>query len=135
MTVSRLRHYVEDRSHRGPEPDGAVSGAAGGAPCGDLVRVSLLAESGRIAAARFDAEGCAALAAAAAAACEMAEGATVLACARIGPSEIDAELGGLSPERRPRRRACRRRPRPRARRAGVFGPTAGGTTRARASAH
>ena len=66
--VSSLQSYLEDRSRCGPSPAGAFDGAAGGAPCGDLVRISLLVESGRIAAARFDAEGCAATVAAAAAA-------------------------------------------------------------------
>ncbi len=38
------------------EADG--SGAAGGAPCGDLVRIDLQVDGDRIARAAFDAEGC-----------------------------------------------------------------------------
>ncbi len=86
MSFEAFEHYLSDDSRRGPAPDGAFSGAAGGAPCGDLVRVSLAVERGRVAAARFDAEGCAATIAAGAAVTEAAEGASVLEAARIGPA-------------------------------------------------
>jgi tRNA-specific 2-thiouridylase len=97
---ARLQEYLEDSSRRGPEPAGAFSGAAGGAACGDVVRISLVAAGGVVEAARFEAEGCAATRAAAAAACELAEGAKLLDAARIGAEQIDAELGGLSPQHR-----------------------------------
>jgi tRNA-uridine 2-sulfurtransferase len=100
MSAEALEHYLSDDSRRGPAPAGALSGAAGGAPCGDLVRVSLVVERGRVAAARFDAEGCAATIAAGAAVAAAAEGARVLDAARIGPEEISTELGGLSPQGR-----------------------------------
>jgi tRNA-specific 2-thiouridylase len=99
VSVAGFRSYLEESSRRGTEPPGALSGAAGGPECGDLVRISLLARDGVVELARFDAQGCAASVAAAAAACELAEGSTVLECARIGAPEIDAELGRLSPER------------------------------------
>jgi tRNA-specific 2-thiouridylase len=95
-----LEHYLSDESRRGPEPDGAFSGSAGGAPCGDLVRVSLQVDDCRIARVSFDREGCAASAAAAAAVSELAEGATILEAARIGPDDVDAALGGLAPTHR-----------------------------------
>jgi tRNA-uridine 2-sulfurtransferase len=86
-----------DDSRRGPATEGAFSGAAGGSACGDLARVSLAIDEGRIASASFDAEGCAATGAACAAATELAEGETVLDAARIGARDLDAALGGLSP--------------------------------------
>jgi tRNA-uridine 2-sulfurtransferase len=98
MSSEAFEHYLDDDSRRGPAPDGAFSGAAGGAPCGDLVRVSLSLARGRVAAARFDAEGCAAAITAGAAVAEATEGASVLDAALIGPVEISAELGGLSPQ-------------------------------------
>jgi len=100
MGFEAFEHYLSDDSRRGPAPNGAFSGAAGGAPCGDLVRVSLAVERGRVAAARFDAEGCAAANAAGAAVADVTEGASVLDAARIGPAEISAEVGGLSPQGR-----------------------------------
>ena len=92
MSFEAFEHYLSDDSRRGPAPDGAFSGAAGGAPCGDLVRVSLAVERGRVLASRFDAEGCAATMAAGAAVAEAAEDAGVLDAAdepdwsiRVGP--------------------------------------------------
>jgi tRNA-uridine 2-sulfurtransferase len=98
MSSEFFEHYLRDRSRRAPPPEGAYSGAAGGAPCGDLVRVSLGIERGRVAAVSFDAEGCGSAIAAGAAVAELAEGASVLEAARIGAAEISAALGGLSPQ-------------------------------------
>jgi tRNA-uridine 2-sulfurtransferase len=65
-----------------------------------LVRVSLLLGGSWIERVTFDREGCAVSAAAAAAVAELAEDASVLEAARIGPDEIEAELGGLAPTHR-----------------------------------
>jgi tRNA-specific 2-thiouridylase len=90
-------HYLADRSRVAPVPVGAFTGAAGGAACGDLARISLLLDGGRIARATCEAEGCAATAAATAAAAELAEGEPVLDAARIGTADVAAALGGLGP--------------------------------------
>ncbi|HKH22597.1 MAG TPA: iron-sulfur cluster assembly scaffold protein, partial [Solirubrobacterales bacterium] len=100
MNRELFEEYLGDDARRGPAPDHAFSGSAGGAPCGDLVRISLLADDGRIERVSFAHEGCAASAAAGAAAAELAEGSSVLEAARIGPSEIEAQLGGLAPTHR-----------------------------------
>jgi tRNA-uridine 2-sulfurtransferase len=92
--------YLADESRRGPVPEGAFSGSAGGAPCGDLVRLSLSVSDGRIESVSFDHEGCSVTAAATAAAAELAEGSRVLEAARIDPDEIADELGGLGPSHR-----------------------------------
>lgn len=91
-----IEHYLADDSRRRPAPAGAFSAAAGGSPCGDLVRISLVAREGRIERVSFDREGCAASAAAASATAALVEGTSVLEAARIGPDEIEAELGGLA---------------------------------------
>jgi tRNA-uridine 2-sulfurtransferase len=95
-----IEEYLRDQSRRGAPPEGAFSGSAGGAPCGDLVRISLLAPSGRLERVAFDSQGCATTTAAAAATAELAEGATVMEAARIGPERIASELGGLAPTHR-----------------------------------
>ncbi|HEY1238583.1 MAG TPA: iron-sulfur cluster assembly scaffold protein, partial [Solirubrobacterales bacterium] len=100
MSREAIEYYLEDSSRRGPALDGAFSGSAGGAPCGDLVRLSLLVSEGRIAEVTFDHEGCSATAAAAAATAELADGASVLEAARLGPDEIAGALGGLGPSHR-----------------------------------
>jgi tRNA-uridine 2-sulfurtransferase len=97
MIADALEHYLGDATRRGPAASGAHTGAAGGAPCGDLVRVSLVTCDGRIEAVSFAAQGCAASTAAGAAVAEAADGATVLEAARIGPEDVSEALGGLSP--------------------------------------
>jgi tRNA-uridine 2-sulfurtransferase len=100
MSAEAIEHYLRDRSRRGPASDGSFTGSAGGAPCGDLVRVSLSVRDGVIAAVSFDAAGCAASRAAASAVAELADGARVLDAAALGPDAIEEELGGLAPTHR-----------------------------------
>lgn len=76
-------------------PDG--TGAAGGAACGDLVRIDLEIEGKNIARAAFDADGCGAISAAGSAVVELVGGQPFLAAARVGAHDIAAALGGLSP--------------------------------------
>jgi tRNA-specific 2-thiouridylase len=89
--------YLHDGSRLGPVPDGSFTGAAGGAACGDLSRLSLSLEDGMISAVSFAAEGCGATRAATAAVAEMVDGGPVLEAARIGTEEVDEALGGLTP--------------------------------------
>src|SRR6202021_3261381 len=76
-------------------------GAGGGRAWGDLVRISVAVDrsspDGRILDAGFDASGCGAAIAAGSATVELISGVGLLDAARIGASEIAAELGGLSP--------------------------------------
>jgi tRNA-uridine 2-sulfurtransferase len=76
------------------------SGAAGGAACGDLVRVAMRVEGDRVAEAGFDAEGCGAAQAAGSAVVELAAGKPFLSAARITPDDIADALGGLIPPKR-----------------------------------
>ena len=95
-----LHEYARDSSRRIPPAPGAHTGGAGGSACGDLVRISLRARAGVIEEASFDADGCAALSACAAALCEEAEGSGVLAAATISPDDVAGFVGGLSPQGR-----------------------------------
>lgn len=97
MDSEAIQHYLADDGRCGPVLEGGFSGSAGGAPCGDLVRISVLSRNARVAAASFDAEGCAVTRAAAAALCELVEGETILDAARLDPAAVAAELGGLAP--------------------------------------
>jgi tRNA-specific 2-thiouridylase len=82
---------------RGHTPPESFSGSAGGAACGDLVRIDLSVRGDRVADAGFEASGCGATIAAGSGVVELARGAGLLDAARIGASEVAAELGGLSP--------------------------------------
>jgi tRNA-uridine 2-sulfurtransferase len=100
MDRELFEHYLSDETRRGPAPEAAFTGAAGGAACGDLSRISLEIAGGRIAAVSFDAEGCGATRAATAAVAEIVDGATVLEAARLGIDEVDEAIGGLTPAKR-----------------------------------
>jgi tRNA-uridine 2-sulfurtransferase len=95
-----LQTHLNAPYNRGPAPRHAHSGAAGGAACGDLVRLSIAVEGERVAAATFDASGCGAALGAGSAAATLADGAHVLDAARISPQAISDELGGLIPPKR-----------------------------------
>jgi tRNA-uridine 2-sulfurtransferase len=93
--------HLERPLARGHTPGDAFTGAAGGAACGDLVRISLALDpaspEGAIVDAGFDASGCGAAIAAGSATVALVRGAPLLRAARLGAPEIAAELGGLSP--------------------------------------
>jgi tRNA-specific 2-thiouridylase len=99
MDQELFEHHLSDRSRRGAPPSGSFTGSAGGAPCGDLARVSLLVSDARVDRCTFDASGCAAMQAAAAAAAELAEGLSAIEAARISVESIADELGGLPASR------------------------------------
>jgi tRNA-specific 2-thiouridylase len=71
------------------------TGAAGGAACGDLVRVAVRVERERIVEAGFDADGCGAARAAGSAVVELVEGRPFLAAARVTADDVANALGGL----------------------------------------
>jgi tRNA-specific 2-thiouridylase len=97
VDVEAFAEHLEFPRGRGHAPPASFSGTAGGAACGDLIRLDLRVEGDRVAEAGFDASGCGAAVAAGSAAVELAAGASVLDAARIGSAEVAAELGGLSP--------------------------------------
>lgn len=100
MDPELFDHFLRDEARRGPAPGDAFTGAAGGAACGDLSRLSLTVDGGRIASATFDTEGCGATRAATAALAETIEGATVLEAAKLSIDDAEALLGGLAPVKR-----------------------------------
>jgi tRNA-uridine 2-sulfurtransferase len=100
MERELFEHYLTDESRRGTPADGAFTGAAGGAACGDLSRISLVVADERVAAVSFDAEGCGAAVAATAAVAEMVDGGSVLDAARVDIDCVDEAVGGLTPAKR-----------------------------------
>jgi tRNA-specific 2-thiouridylase len=93
-------HFLRDEARRGPASEDAFTGAAGGAACGDVSRLSVTVADGRIAAATFDTEGCGATRAATAALAETIEGGTVLEAASLSIDDTEDLLGGLQPAKR-----------------------------------
>jgi tRNA-uridine 2-sulfurtransferase len=103
-TAEHLLNHLERPLGRGHVPGGACTGAAGGAACGDLIRISIALDEhspdGRIADAGFDASGCGATIAAGSATVALLRGTPLLDAARLGAREIADELGGLMPAKR-----------------------------------
>jgi tRNA-uridine 2-sulfurtransferase len=99
-----LAQHLERPTGRGHTPAGAVTGAAGGAACGDLIRVSLTVDpldpGGRVVDVGFDAHGCGAAVAAGSVVVELVREAPLLEAARVGADDIADVLGGLSPAKR-----------------------------------
>jgi tRNA-uridine 2-sulfurtransferase len=95
-----LEEHLNSPRGLGALRDAPHVGAAGGAPCGDLVRVAVRVEGDRLAEAGFEASGCGAAIAAGSALVELVEGATVLDAARVSPEQVSEALGGLSPAKR-----------------------------------
>jgi tRNA-uridine 2-sulfurtransferase len=130
--------HLESPLGRGHTPADAYTGAAGGAACGDLVRIALALEEsspeGLITDAGFDASGCGAALAAGSATIALVRGAPLLAAARVGVEEISAELGGLHPAKRHAAElaadALHRALGAAARASAVLAPPSGGATRA-----
>ncbi len=95
-----LREHLERPHGRGALPERGYTGAAGGAACGDLVRITLALDGEIVTQAGFDARGCGSTIAAGSAAVALVEGRPLLDAARVGATQIAGELGGLSPAKR-----------------------------------
>jgi nitrogen fixation protein NifU and related proteins len=65
--------------------------------CGDVLRLSVRVENGRIAAARFKAQGCVAAIASSSVLTDMLLGKSAGEARRITPQQISEALGGLPP--------------------------------------
>jgi tRNA-specific 2-thiouridylase len=98
--VRSFAEHLEAPTGQGALKNHPHSGAAGGAPCGDLVRIAVRIERDRVAEAGFDAEGCGALTAAASAIVESIEGNPFLDACRWDAGRVADELGGLVPPKR-----------------------------------
>ena len=95
MADERFAEHLAHPVRRGSVP--AHDGIAGGAACGDLVRIGVAVEGDRVIDAGFEASGCGAVQAAGSAAVELVLGESVLDAARVGTHTIADALGGLSP--------------------------------------
>jgi nitrogen fixation protein NifU and related proteins len=77
--------------------DASASAEVTNPVCGDIVRLWVRMENGRIAAARFQAQGCVAAIAASSALTELMIGKTPAEARQIAPEQIADALGGLPP--------------------------------------
>src|SRR5829696_3578770 len=92
--------HLEAPTGRGALKGWPHTGAAGGAACGDVVRIAVHIERETIAEAGFDASGCGALTAAASATVELIEDGAFLDACRLSTEDVAQALGGLTPSKR-----------------------------------
>jgi tRNA-specific 2-thiouridylase len=97
MDALAFEHHLTSPQGLGHTPSGGFTVTAGGGACCDRISFSVAVDGDRVSGAGFVAHGCGAATAAASAAVTLVRGARVLEVALIGPREIAAELGGLSP--------------------------------------
>ena len=91
--------HLNAPSGKGTLAGAPYTGAAGGAACGDLVRIAVRIEGDRVVEAGFDAKGCGAVTAAASATVERIEGRLFFDACRLSAGELARELD-LSPGKR-----------------------------------
>jgi tRNA-uridine 2-sulfurtransferase len=97
MDALAFEHHLTSPQGEGHRPAGSHAATVGGYACCDEVTFSVSVPGDKVSGAGFEARGCGSTTAAASAAVTLVRGAGVLEAARVGPREIAAELGGLSP--------------------------------------
>ena len=97
MDAIAFEHHLTSPQGNRRRPAGAFTATAGGAACCDEIELSIVVEGDRVTDAGFNARGCGATTAAGSAAVTLARNTRIIDAARIGPTQIAAELGGLSP--------------------------------------
>jgi tRNA-uridine 2-sulfurtransferase len=95
-----LDHHLSHPRGLGALADWPHAGAAGGAACGDLIRIAVRMEGDTVVDAGFDADGCGATRAAGSAVVELVEGAPFLEASRVTIDDVADALGGLVPPKR-----------------------------------
>jgi tRNA-uridine 2-sulfurtransferase len=97
MDPLAFEHHLASPQGQGRVPEDGFTVTAAGGSCCDEITFSVRVAGDRVIDAGFDATGCGAATAAASAAVTLVRRVDVLQAARIGPHQIAAELGGLSP--------------------------------------
>jgi nitrogen fixation NifU-like protein len=100
MYSERLLDHFQNPRNVGELPPPAVTVEVSNPICGDILRLSVRMEQGRVAECRYKTRGCTASIAAGSALTEWLTGKTLLEMAALRPAALEDALGGLSPESR-----------------------------------
>ena len=91
-----LDHFLNPRNVGDvPQADGV--GEVGAVDCGDVMRISIKVETGRITEARFRTYGCGTAIATSSMATELLKGKTVEEAKHFSGEQVSAALGGIAP--------------------------------------
>lgn len=91
-----MDHFMNPRN-MGDIPDADGVGEVGAAACGDIMKMSLKVENGRITEARFKTFGCGSAIASSSMATELIKGRTIEEALQFSNQEVVDALGGLPP--------------------------------------
>jgi nitrogen fixation NifU-like protein len=95
MPSERLLDHFQNPRHTGPVPGATAVVEVTNPVCGDILKLWLRVEAGRIAQAGFKCRGCVASMACGSALAEMITGLPADEAERIGATEIEAAVDGL----------------------------------------
>jgi len=98
MYSERLIEHFRNPRNVGELAPPAVTVEVSNPACGDILRLSVLFQDGRVTAAAFKTRGCTASIASGSALTEWLSGRTRAELARLTPADIDNAVGGLNPE-------------------------------------
>jgi nitrogen fixation NifU-like protein len=99
MYTEKVMEYFSNPKNMGEveSPDGV--GIVGNPVCGDVMKITIKVENGRLADVRFKTLGCAAAIATSSITTEMAKGKTLEEALHITRQQVAQELGGLPPNK------------------------------------
>ena len=98
MYSERLLDHFQNPRNVGELPPPAITLEVSNPACGDILRLSVRIEGGRVAEARYKVRGCTASIAAGSAMTEMLHGMTRTEAAALNAQGIEGAVGGLAPE-------------------------------------
>jgi nitrogen fixation NifU-like protein len=98
MYSERLLDHFQNPRNVGELPPPAITLEVSNPACGDILRLSVRIEEGRVAEARYKVRGCTASIAAGSAMTEMLRGMTRTEAAALNAQAIEGAIGGLAPE-------------------------------------
>ena len=97
MYSAQLLDHFQNPRNPGEVPDATAAAETENPVCGDVVRISVRIESGRVAEIRFKAKGCVPAMGCASAVTELALGKTIPEARSLTPSNVRNAVAGLPP--------------------------------------
>ena len=97
MFSDAVLDHFRNPHNAGDLPDATAMAEVTNPVCGDVMRLAVRLEAGRVAAARFKTQGCVAAIASSSVLTDLLEGKTPAEARAITPQQISDALGGLPP--------------------------------------
>ncbi len=99
MYSEKLMDHFTNPRNVGVIPDADGVGEEGNPTCGDVMKLTIKVEDGKIADVKFQTFGCGAAIAVSSMVTEMAKGKTIEEALKITKESVASELGGLPPQK------------------------------------